>query len=309
MKHPFDASGSSRTRLDDICKLSHGHRRHPSSWPTSWHILWWAYFVFKNLLCLSSDVCIFCLSYRLLAGICIYLSITTGYALSWHPSLTWSRWLDSKILIIATTPSLRNQNLLSFFFFFSQGVSVPSIIPWYQFLIFWLLAKEDMLRSSGIQHLHHRDLRLHLQRLTKSNTVVHSHLRGYWGEEYGRGVDLEVEHGRYVYIKFSGCDGCIHGIYTMGILESRFGNQPCWPFLASNRPAWLLKMVSDVRYKGGSTWAWWSDHLVPRLLMILCQAIGSGGSWKDRSAPIQPSVSHTFQYVMFWSYKLFGVLC
>jgi hypothetical protein len=63
---------------------------------------------------------------------------------------------------------LRNQNLLSFFFFFSQGVSVPSIIPWYQFLIFWLLAKEDMLRSSGIQRLHHRDLRLHLQRLTKA---------------------------------------------------------------------------------------------------------------------------------------------
>jgi hypothetical protein len=31
MKPLFDASGSSRTRLHDICKLSHEHRRHSSS--------------------------------------------------------------------------------------------------------------------------------------------------------------------------------------------------------------------------------------------------------------------------------------
>lgn len=42
----------------------------------------------------------------------------------------------------------------------------------------------------------------------------------------------------------------------------------------------------------------WSEPFVPRLLTILCQAIGSRRGWQNRHPPIQVSTYHAFQYGM-----------
>lgn len=60
-------------------------------------------------------------------------------ALSWHFSLTWSRSLDSRILIIA--PPHIYEPIFLLIFAISKVRPILAIIPWYPLLIFGLLAE------------------------------------------------------------------------------------------------------------------------------------------------------------------------